>query len=204
MFATRIVCYDEISNYYVEGETVGTAEEIVNRISGEKIARPEPVDEEVVFGGGVMITETDLTGVITYANRKFCEMTGFSREELIGTPHSLIRHPDMPDGIFRSMWKTIRKRKIWRGYIKNIRKDGRYYWVLVYVQPKVDEKGELVGYIAGRKEAYPEEVEKIVEVYDRCRREGVFDEELLECNYDEMLKSGSKLDTPVKPAREEE
>ena len=138
---------------------------IINTITGEKIEKSAPVDEEVPFDGGVMITETDTRGIITYANKKFREMTGFSKKELIGSPHSINRHPDMPKGAFRGMWRVISQKKHWRGYVKNMRKDGKYYWVLVYIQPKFDSKGEHIGYIAGRKIAYPESIEEVSKLY---------------------------------------
>jgi PAS domain S-box-containing protein len=112
-----------------------------------------------------MITETDTKGIITYANRKFREMTGFTKEELIGSPHSINRHPDMPVGAFRGMWKIISANKMWRGYVKNLRKDGKFYWVLVYIKPKVNENGKIIGYIAGRKIAYPESIKEASELY---------------------------------------
>jgi len=124
---------------------------IENTITGQKILKSLPIEEEVVFDGGVMITETDPRGIITYANRKFREMTGFTKEELIGSPHNINRHPDMPKGAFRGMWKTISAKKVWHGYVKNMRKDGKFYWVIVYVQPKYDEDNNILGYVAGRK-----------------------------------------------------
>jgi PAS domain S-box-containing protein len=139
---------------------------IENTITGEKIFKSLPVDEEVFFDGGIMITETDSNGIITYANRKFREMTGFSKKELIGSPHSINRHPDMPKGAFRGMWKTITDKKIWSGYIKNMRKDGKFYWVHVFIQPKVDENDNIIGYAATRKVAAPEAVKEIEEIYN--------------------------------------
>lgn len=113
--------------------------------------RPYPTDIEVKFEGGNMITETDLTGKIIYANRLFLKMTGYSKEELIGTPHSIIRHPDMPKKCFEMMWKAVNTGNYWEGYIKNLRKDGAYYWVIVVVTPKFDDDGKICGYIAVRK-----------------------------------------------------
>ena len=113
--------------------------------------RPAPTDIEVKFEGGNMITETDLHGRITYVNRLFIEMSGYSKEELIGKPHSIIRHPDMPKCCFNVMWKTIQEGNTWEGYVKNLRKDGAYYWVVVMVSPKYDPDGKLCGFIALRK-----------------------------------------------------
>jgi PAS domain S-box-containing protein len=115
------------------------------------IKRPKPIDEEVLFDGRSLISETDLKGVITFVNRKFVEMTGYSKEEAIGQPHSILRHPDMPKAAFEGMWKVIKAGKIWEGYVKNLRKDGKYYWVVVHIVPKKDEQGNIIGYIASRK-----------------------------------------------------
>ncbi len=124
---------------------------IKNIKTGQTIVKPDPVDEEVLFDGGVMITETDTAGIITYANRKFREMTVYTKEELIGAPHNINRHPDMPKAAFKTMWDTIKRGEMWEGYVKNMRKDGKYYWVIVWIKPKFDDNGNIVGYIAGRK-----------------------------------------------------
>ena len=113
--------------------------------------RPNPVDEEVLFDGRSLISETDTKGIITFVNRKFTEMTLYTKEEAIGKPHSLLRHPDMPKAAFEGMWKIIEGGKTWEGYVKNLRKDGKYYWVVVNIVPKLGEEGEVVGYIASRK-----------------------------------------------------
>ncbi len=124
---------------------------IKNIITGKEITKPDPVDIEVPFDGGVMITETDTTGIITYANRKFRELTGYTKEELIGSPHNINRHPDMPKAAFKGMWETIKEGNYWEGYVKNMTKEGKYYLVVVWIKPKLDENGKIVGYIAGRK-----------------------------------------------------
>jgi PAS domain S-box-containing protein len=122
---------------------------------------PTPTDQEVVYDGGIMITETDLHGRITFANRKFVEMSGYSKVELFGRPHSIVRHPDMPSCCFRNMWETIREGETWKGYIKNLRKDGAFYWAVVYVSPKINALGETVGYIAARKIPEPKTLETV-------------------------------------------
>jgi PAS domain S-box-containing protein len=162
---------------------------VVNTITGEQIFKSNPVDDEVLFDGGVMITETDTRGIITYANRKFREMTGFTRKELIGSPHSINRHPDMPKGAFRGMWKIISAKKHWRGYVKNLCKDGRFYWVLVYIQPKYNDKNELIGFVAGRKIPYPESVKDAIELYAKYTSdEHINNEVFCDDGYDQYLK----------------
>ncbi|RLA69280.1 MAG: aerotaxis receptor Aer [Epsilonproteobacteria bacterium] len=113
----------------------------------------EPIDEEYRFEGRVIVSETDTKGVITYANRKFCEMSGYTVKELIGQPHNIIRHPDMPKKAFEGMWNTIKKGQTWTGFVKNLRKDGRYYWVETTISPIRDDDGNIKSYIAARKPA---------------------------------------------------
>lgn len=124
---------------------------IKNIITGEEIVKPDPVDIEVPFDGGVMITETDTAGIITYANRKFCTLTGYTKEQLIGSPHTINRHPDMPKAAFKGMWETIKSGKYWEGFVKNMTNEGKHYHVVVFIKPKLDEEGNIIGYIAGRK-----------------------------------------------------
>ena len=124
---------------------------IKNIITGKAITKPNPIDEEVPFDGGVMITETDTAGIITYANRKFREMTGYSKEELIGSPHNINRNPDMPKAAFAGMWETIKDGNYWEGLVKNMNNEGKYYLVVIWIKPKFDKNGKIVGYIAGRK-----------------------------------------------------
>jgi len=162
---------------------------IENTITNEKIFKCVPIDEEVFFDGGMMITETDTKGIITYANRKFRGMTGFSKEELIGSPHSINRHPDMPKGAFKGMWKIISSNKKWRGYVKNLRKDGKFYWVLVYIQPKLDENGKIIGFIAARKIPYPERVKEARELYATLHGdEHINDKVFFDEGYNDYLK----------------
>ncbi len=144
---------------------MSTTNFIINTITKEKIIKSEPLNEEVFFDGRVMITETNLEGIITYANRAYKEMTGYSREEIIGSPHSMNRHPDMPRGVFRAMWKIISAKKVWRGYVKNMTRDGKFYWVLLYVQPKFNSDNKLIGYTAARKIPYPDSIKEAEKKY---------------------------------------
>ena len=93
----------------------------------------------------VLISRTDTKGIITYANDAFVEISGFSREELIGKSHNIVRHPDMPPQAFKWLWDTVKDRRPWRGTVKNRCKNGDHYWVRATVAP-VFENGEVVGY----------------------------------------------------------
>ena len=124
---------------------------VKNIVTSEEITKPEPIDEEIPFNGGVMITETDTAGIITYANRKFRELTGYTKEELIGSPHNINRHPDMPKAAFKNLWETVKGGNYWEGIVKNMTSEGKFYVVVVWIKPKLDDNGEIIGYIAGRK-----------------------------------------------------
>ena len=129
------------------------------------MTRPEPIDEEVIFDGRSLISETDLKGNITFVNRKFVEMTGYTKQEAVGYPHNILRHPDMPKVAFEGMWKIIKDGKVWDGYVKNLRKDGKYYWVDVHIVPKKDENGTIIGFIASRKVTDPKRLESTIIQY---------------------------------------
>lgn len=129
--------------------------------------RPAPVDEEYFFEGRAIVSETDLEGLITFANRKFCEISGYSLNELVGQPHNIIRHPDMPKAAFAQVWKTIQSGTIWHGLVKNLRKDGKYYWVDTEVSPIIDTNGKITGYMAARKPASRKNIEETAEIYKK-------------------------------------
>lgn len=127
---------------------------------------PIPTGEEIQYDGGYMITETDLDGFITFVNRKFSSMTGYSRLELVGIAHSLIRHPDMPKAAFSEMWATLQRGERWDGYVKNLTKDGAFYWVHVFIEPRYNDENEVVGYIAARKIPGTITLERIKKKYE--------------------------------------
>lgn len=129
--------------------------------------RPNPIDEEYFFEGRAIVSETDLKGVITFANRRFCEISGYTVDELVGKPHSIIRHPDMPKAVFAQLWKTILSGTIWHGLVKNLRKDGKYYWVDTEVSPIYDNNGTLKGYMAARKPASRKNIEETALLYQQ-------------------------------------
>lgn len=97
----------------------------------------------------VIISETDLRGIILSANDPFCAISGYRREELIGRPHSVIRHPDMPKELFSQLWTTIQRGDVFRGIIKNRTREGGHYWVNATIMP-VFQVGKIERYVAGR------------------------------------------------------
>jgi aerotaxis receptor len=126
--------------------------------------RPDPIDEAFTFNNGLIVSSTDLKGIITYANRKFCNISGYEKEELVGKNHNIVRHPDMPKAAFQEVWDTISEGKDWTGIVKNLRKDGRYYWVYSHISPVFNNE-EIIGYTAARRPASENEVSEIIPVY---------------------------------------
>lgn len=112
----------------------------------------QPTAEERRFGEHeLIVSKTDLIGHITYANDVFCRVALFTESELIGKPHSIIRHPDMPRCVFKLLWDTIQAGEEIFAYVKNMAKDGAYYWVLAHVTPSFDASGQIIGYHSSRR-----------------------------------------------------
>ena len=100
----------------------------------------------------VILSRTDLQGKITYASMAFCDISGFTRDELYGKPHNLVRHPDMPKEAFGELWDTIKSGKIWTGDVKNLKKGGGFYWVKARISPTFNKDGKIIGYTSIRQD----------------------------------------------------
>lgn len=125
----------------------------------------EVIDREVPYPEGkLIVSRTDPNGVITHANQAFVDMSGYSFEELIGVNHSILRHPDMPAAAFADLWQTIQSGKKWHGYVKNLRKDGAFYWVKATVIPNV-RNGQLMGYTSVRRKPSNSKIMASAELY---------------------------------------
>lgn len=120
--------------------------------------------EHVLNEHDVLISATDDQGNIKFANRKFCEISGFSNEELFGKPHNTIRHADMPKTAFKDLWDVLKSGNLWCGIVKNSTKSGGYYWVKAIVFPCYANK-EIVGYLSVRKKATFQEINSAIEAY---------------------------------------
>lgn len=123
-----------------------------------------------------LVSETDTKGIITYANKKFCEVSQYKLEELIGQTHNIIRHPDMPSEAFKGLWATIGRGEVWQGEVKNKAKDGTPYWVIATIAPVLGNDGKPAKYISVR---YDITEQKLREQAINTEKEGV-SEELLE------------------------
>ena len=112
----------------------------------------------------MIVSETDAKGNIIFANSDFCDIAGYTIEELIGKPHNIVRHKDMPKAAFEDLWKTIQSGNIWNGIVKNKTKNGGYYWVNATAYPSKNEKGEL-RYISVRIKPTDKEIEDAINLY---------------------------------------
>ena len=118
----------------------------------------------------LIVSRTDMKGNITYANEIFCELSGYDEDELIGKPHSILRHPDMPTSVYKDLWDTLAKGERWEGVIKNLRKDKGFYWVNASVSG-VYKDDKLVEYKSMRAPILNEDKLKYQKLYDKMRQE---------------------------------
>lgn len=122
-------------------------------------------DREVPFPlGKLIVSRTDPEGLITHVNQSFVEMSGWEEEDLIGAPHYVLRHPDMPAAAFKDLWDTMARGEKWHGYVKNLRKDGAYYWVYATVIANI-RGGEVVGYTSVRRKPSRTKVNGCIDLY---------------------------------------
>jgi PAS domain S-box-containing protein len=126
----------------------------------------EPTGKErVMREDDFIVSKTDLKGRVTYFNRVFLEFAGYDAQELMGAQHNIVRHPDMPRGVFKFLWDTLEQGKECFAYVKNMCKDGSYYWVFANITPDLDEKGRVIGYFSVRRKAKPAAIAVVADVY---------------------------------------
>ncbi|MBK6305877.1 MAG: PAS domain-containing protein [Gemmatimonadetes bacterium] len=125
-----------------------------------------PSGRERSFGEDeIIVSKTDLQGKITYANDVFIRVSGYEEDELLGAPHSIIRHPDMPRAVFKLLWDTLATGREVFAYVNNMARNGDNYWVLAHVTPSFDHAGTIVGYHSNRRVPEPAKVEKVKPIY---------------------------------------
>ncbi len=128
--------------------------------------RPTPIDQEILIPDEeVLISVTDPKGIITEVNDVFCEVAGYSTEELVGASHNVIRHPDMPKVMFKIVWEHIKDRENVMALVKNLAKDGRYYWILTDFVTKVNASRQVVNYTAYRRPICKDVQNAIIPLY---------------------------------------
>lgn len=129
--------------------------------------KPTPINEEIKLDPKrYIVSETDEKGKITFCNDYFMEVSGYTKEELIGKPHNIVRHPDMPRVVFKLLWETISQGKNINAVVKNLAKDGRYYWIFTEFEIRKDtDSGKIIGYHASRKSISKHVIEIIADLY---------------------------------------
>lgn len=132
------------------------------------IYKSETSDEWFFDKDSYILSETDAQGIILYANEIFCKLAGYTIEELIGQPHNIVRHPDMPKIAFKSLWDDAQSKGFWTGIVKNLRKDRGYYWVHATVLRRVHSNGEVT-YLSVRRVPDRKDVEACIPLYADLR-----------------------------------
>ena len=127
--------------------------------------------EKLMRENDFIVSKTDTKGRITYGNRIFIEFSGYSEEELLGTQHNIIRHPDMPRGVFKFLWDTLGAEKEVFAFVKNLAKDGSFYWVFANVTPSYDAQHNVNGYFSVRRQPNPAAVKTVSGLYAQMLEE---------------------------------
>ncbi len=132
------------------------------------MAKVVPIDREISFGENeFIVSKTNLKGNITYGNRLFIKISGYDEKELIGAPHSILRHPDMPRSVFALLWRQVAKGEEIFAFVKNLAKDGSFYWVKAQVTPSFDGNGKIIGYHSVRRKPSRGGIEAVSGLYRR-------------------------------------
>lgn len=132
----------------------------------------QPTGVERTFGDDeIIVSKTDPRGRITYVNDVFLRVSAYPEHELIGQPHSIIRHPEMPRGVFKLLWETITQGRELFAYIVNLAADGAHYWVLAHVTPTFGPGGTIVGFHSNRRTATARALDRVRPLYDELLRE---------------------------------
>jgi PAS domain S-box-containing protein len=131
-----------------------------------------PTGVERTFGEDeIIVSKTDLKGIITYANRTFLNVAMYTEEEILGQPHSIVRHPDMPRCVLKLLWDSIESGSEIFAYVKNMAKNGDFYWVFAHVTPTFDESKKIVGYHSNRRKPDRRQIQIAEELYRKLKQE---------------------------------
>jgi aerotaxis receptor len=123
------------------------------------------MEKEIILDDfAFLVSETDEKGIILFANDDFCNLAEYSVDELIGKPHNIVRHKDMPKVAFKDLWDTVKEDQVWSGYVKNATKSGNYYWVFATVFPTITSDGKK-GFLSCRRKATIEEINEHITIY---------------------------------------
>lgn len=122
------------------------------------------MNQPIIVDVDYILSETDEKGVITFVSESFCQISGYSKKELIGKPHNIVRHPDMPKAAFKMLWDAIQEKGFWQGIVKNLAKNGDYYWVRAMVLRNIDKQGNI-RYCSVRTAVGQQEIENAEKLY---------------------------------------
>lgn len=129
-------------------------------------------NQEVVMNDDdFIVSKTDTKGKITYCNRIFMQIAGYRESELLGKPHNIIRHPDMPRAVFRFLWKTLQQGEEFFGLVKNKTRNGGFYWTFANVTPSYDHNKKIIGYYSVRRKPSKPSIDIITEIYQKMLQE---------------------------------
>jgi len=156
---------DETPNKELSQEEPKTEKKLI------QIWKPRPVNIEKFFPGDeIIVSKTDKRGNIIYGNALFVYMAGYTESEILGQPHNIIRHPDMPQLIFKALWDALAQGKEINAFVVNLSKDGRYYWVFANVTPSFDEEGNIIAYHSVRRKPNPKALAIIIPFYRALKK----------------------------------
>uniref|UniRef100_UPI0025D714A3 sensor domain-containing diguanylate cyclase n=1 Tax=Sulfurimonas sp. TaxID=2022749 RepID=UPI0025D714A3 len=154
---TKLIDHNNVTTGYL-----GIAEDITS-IKNDEVQLKKYLE---LINQNIITSSTDLKGNITYTSEAFCKISGYTKDELIGKNHNIVRHPDMSDNIYSDLWANLSKDKIWSGEIKNLKKDGTSYWVKAHIYPIYDFNGNKIGYTAIRQDITDKKLIEIISITD--------------------------------------
>ncbi len=126
------------------------------------------MNKEIKMNSGeFIVSKTDTKGKLTYCNKIFIDMSGYTEKELLGKPHNIIRHPDMPKAVFKLLWQRVQEKDEIFAYVKNLSKDGTYYWVFANVTASLDDENNIIGYYSVRIKPAKKAIETISPLYQQ-------------------------------------
>ncbi len=126
-----------------------------------------PLKEEYIYTEEVLVSQSDLNGKITYVNDAFCRVSGYNRDDLIGSTYEIIRHPDMPKTIFEKLWASINDGQTWTGLVKNLRSNGEYYWDDLSILPIKDDNDLITEFISCSRPAARKNIKENEILYEK-------------------------------------
>jgi diguanylate cyclase (GGDEF)-like protein/PAS domain S-box-containing protein len=161
----KYVIENGFTKYNEDGEPV-FAQGTVQDVTESKKMQRMTLRYLDIIDKNIIASSTDLDGIITEASQAFSDVSGYTKSELIGQNHNIIRHPDFPKDVYKDLWETIKTNKVWKGELKNRKKDGSHYWVYATISPLYDDNGKKVGYTAIRQNITDKKIIEEISITD--------------------------------------